>query len=539
MRSLSSKSDSLTYYTDDFILLSEFSEIEGPKPLLTIPTDGGTGFNKNEYSLHLMCVDFHSHLQPQPCSKSIDDEDSSSPTLASPRNKFSLTKDTSIINYWDNSVSVAACVHHFTLYDLEARGFVRPFCLAYVSYDQTKPVTYFEQIRVKFAEITDLFKKSNFNIFKDDLKQRCNDLRFTKEVFLKWSTTDLSDIDLKEHRSNLSKHYKLDAKTCAKLTASSINDTAKNAQLTAIDNLINELENVSKVIVNELKSKKWIIKRQKSFLVKHYNTRQCSTEVDSSFYKINEPRNRSLTYPPNLKLQKLLMKKNKKRSSPIIFQNILIGNLNNLYHNNGDVLASSGIDFHHLNQSKKLQQHKTMKRLQQLSEDTAKQAINELRLMHKYFSTPAYLIKYRDLSSRPLAKSSQKNMNLFWSVSLGECDIADFSTNIDTFNLNKYELIKKTNSFKNNESNIEIVSASEKVNTCAINSDEKPIFQSDSMTSVYTDAVQCGSRRGNFSSVNIERLLDDDDADDDDQNEAASEGDYDSNYIEGLIFFSF
>ena len=40
------------YYTDDFILLSEFSEIEGPKQLLTIPTDGGNGFNKNEYSLH-------------------------------------------------------------------------------------------------------------------------------------------------------------------------------------------------------------------------------------------------------------------------------------------------------------------------------------------------------------------------------------------------------------------------------------------------------------------------------------------------------
>ena len=40
------------YYTDDFILLSEFSEIEGPKPLLTIPTDGATAFNKNEYSLH-------------------------------------------------------------------------------------------------------------------------------------------------------------------------------------------------------------------------------------------------------------------------------------------------------------------------------------------------------------------------------------------------------------------------------------------------------------------------------------------------------
>jgi hypothetical protein len=47
-----SENSSVIYYTDDFILLSEFSEIEGPKPLLTIPTDGGTGFNKNEYALH-------------------------------------------------------------------------------------------------------------------------------------------------------------------------------------------------------------------------------------------------------------------------------------------------------------------------------------------------------------------------------------------------------------------------------------------------------------------------------------------------------
>jgi hypothetical protein len=44
--------DSSFPISDDFILLSEFSEIDGPKPLLTIPTDGGAGFNKKEYSLH-------------------------------------------------------------------------------------------------------------------------------------------------------------------------------------------------------------------------------------------------------------------------------------------------------------------------------------------------------------------------------------------------------------------------------------------------------------------------------------------------------
>jgi hypothetical protein len=65
IRSDTSNSPQTSYYTDDFILLSEFSEIEGPRPLLTIPTDGGTKFNKNDYSLHLMCVDFHSSRQQQ------------------------------------------------------------------------------------------------------------------------------------------------------------------------------------------------------------------------------------------------------------------------------------------------------------------------------------------------------------------------------------------------------------------------------------------------------------------------------------------
>lgn len=118
-------------YTDDFILVSEFSEIEGPRPLLTIPADGATGFNKNEYSLHLMCVDFHSHLNHTNGLNSSNttainsdclNESSLSTPLAS-SSKFGLTKDTTIINYWDlNARMVCACVQHYNLYDLEARG---------------------------------------------------------------------------------------------------------------------------------------------------------------------------------------------------------------------------------------------------------------------------------------------------------------------------------------------------------------------------------------------------------------------------------
>lgn len=128
-------------YSDDFILVSEFSEIEGPRPLLTIPTDGATGFNKNEYSLHLMCVDFHSHLNQNSQNTSAIANDDYDPSRMAVNNdyslledgtpvshagftsKFGLTKDTSIINYWDlNARMVCACVQHFNLYDLEARG---------------------------------------------------------------------------------------------------------------------------------------------------------------------------------------------------------------------------------------------------------------------------------------------------------------------------------------------------------------------------------------------------------------------------------
>ena len=156
-------------YTDDFILLSEFSEIEGPKPLFTIPTDGGCNFNKNDYALHVMCVDFHT-TQQQNLSNTLT------------ASRFSLTKDTSIINYWDlNSNGIAAYVHHFTLYDIEARGFVRPFCLAYLTYEREKVQLYFNNLVQTFTKITNLFKKSNLNLFKRHLDEHMKNLYYTRE----------------------------------------------------------------------------------------------------------------------------------------------------------------------------------------------------------------------------------------------------------------------------------------------------------------------------------------------------------------------
>lgn len=279
---LSSNQDLKNYYTDDFILLSEFSEIEGPKPLLTIPTDGGTGFNKNEYSLHLMCVDFHSHLQTSkqqfdnhadtttiPSNNNNNEETCSTKSL----NKFSLTKDTSIINYWDVNSTVAGVVHHFTLYDLDARGFVRPFCLAYISFDKTKPIHFFESIKEKFTEITDLFKRSNFNLFRHELEQRCLDLKYTRDFFTNWYLIKAQNQD--NELMKLSRDLNLDMKIVAKLNSSSLNEQTKQMQLNAIDSLVKEMELILDVVLIELKLKNWFIESK------------CYTSRKSSSNKIN------------------------------------------------------------------------------------------------------------------------------------------------------------------------------------------------------------------------------------------------------------
>ena len=50
-------------FTKDFILLAEFSEMEGPKHILTIPTDVKSKFNLETFAVRIMSVDCVSILQ--------------------------------------------------------------------------------------------------------------------------------------------------------------------------------------------------------------------------------------------------------------------------------------------------------------------------------------------------------------------------------------------------------------------------------------------------------------------------------------------
>lgn len=267
-----------------------------------------------------MCVDFHSHLRPAQTPVNTNNTSTDTETETNSQNssyssnalsKFTLSRDTSIINYCDANSAVAACVHHFTLYDIEARGFVRPFCLAYVSYDKTKPIVFFDKIRQKFNEITDLFKKSNFNLFKRELEQRILDLQFTRDLFLKWSS---KCDDLKELRELLAREQGLDPATCVRLTSSSVDDVNIDLQLNAIDNLKSELECVLETIKSELKSKGWVMK-----LAYDSNEDLAKDDLTQSTRKSK----RSMTFPLETTGAKVV--KQPVVLKPRIFKNILIG----------------------------------------------------------------------------------------------------------------------------------------------------------------------------------------------------------------------
>lgn len=150
-------------FTKDFILISEFSEQVGPQPLLTIPEDPrvcGT-FDLNYFSLRIMSVDYQASFVGHP------------PGSGYPR--LSFVEDSRVV-LGDSKEGAFAYVHHLTLYDLEARGFVRPFCMAYVSADERKIMTQFEDLSRRFSQASECLKTGNRRAFAKELQRKLQDL---------------------------------------------------------------------------------------------------------------------------------------------------------------------------------------------------------------------------------------------------------------------------------------------------------------------------------------------------------------------------
>ncbi|XP_061740981.1 guanine nucleotide exchange protein smcr8a [Nerophis ophidion] len=156
-------------FTKDFILISEFSEQVGPQPLLTIPDDPkvcGT-FDLNYFSLRIMSVDYQASFVGHP------------PGSGYPR--LSFVEDSRVV-LGDSKEGAFAYVHHLTLYDLEARGFVRPFCMAYVSADEKKIMLQFQEMSACFSKASECLKAGNRRAFAKELQRKLRDLEYTHAV---------------------------------------------------------------------------------------------------------------------------------------------------------------------------------------------------------------------------------------------------------------------------------------------------------------------------------------------------------------------
>lgn len=159
-------------FSKDFILISEFSEQVGPQPLLTIPSDPkvcGT-FDLNYFSLRIMSVDYQASFVGHPPGSNYP--------------KLNFVEDSKVV-LGDSKEGAFAYVHHLTLYDLEARGFVRPFCMAYISADERKIMQQFQELSSEFSKASECLKSGNRKAFANELEKKLKDLEYTRSVLHK------------------------------------------------------------------------------------------------------------------------------------------------------------------------------------------------------------------------------------------------------------------------------------------------------------------------------------------------------------------
>ncbi len=166
-------------FTKDFILLAEFSEQIGPQPLLTVPPETKTcgTFDLNHFSLRIMSVDYQTSLtSPAGCGSL----------------KLNFVEDSKVV-LGDSRDGAFAYVHYLTLYDLEARGFVRPLCLAYVSSDENKIIQQFQQLSAEFSKVSECLKTGNRKNFANELDIKLRDLEYTRVVLLREIERELNN----------------------------------------------------------------------------------------------------------------------------------------------------------------------------------------------------------------------------------------------------------------------------------------------------------------------------------------------------------
>ncbi|XP_061172837.1 guanine nucleotide exchange protein SMCR8-like [Saccostrea echinata] len=154
----------------DFILVAEFSELEGPREVLTIPRGGSSNFNITDFSVRIMSLDHQTTT----------------------KQGFHLIEDSQVM-FSEIKDNVFAFVHHFALYDRHARGYVRPFAISYITPDNRKLLHFYDEICQQMKKVVRYLKYGNRLVFKNNLEMHLMDLHYTKaEMLLRMRSRKLS-----------------------------------------------------------------------------------------------------------------------------------------------------------------------------------------------------------------------------------------------------------------------------------------------------------------------------------------------------------
>ncbi|KAF8778776.1 Guanine nucleotide exchange protein smcr8b like protein [Argiope bruennichi] len=137
---------------EDFILIAENSEIHGPNPLFTIP-ELDSSLDLNSLSTQILSADYQGLSN----------------------NKILPGKNAQLLMP-DLASDLHAAINYFFLFDSDARGFVRPTCLAYFTNDKHKLVMLAEPILKTLGEVAAILQHSN-------ILYHINDLRSLKDTF--------------------------------------------------------------------------------------------------------------------------------------------------------------------------------------------------------------------------------------------------------------------------------------------------------------------------------------------------------------------
>ncbi|KAI8331032.1 hypothetical protein BC941DRAFT_517810 [Chlamydoabsidia padenii] len=168
---------------------------------------------------------------PDTGNKHNDDNNSSSSNNTT-QSIFSIPDDTQVY-FNDSDLKLYSFTHHLTLFDINARGYVHPVALSYITRDTEKIVSRFEDFMNRFNEVSRLMKKGNYANFMLDLKYRLLDLEFTERTInnANIDTPPTIDSNTEKDKSSLVSSSHLGSTSTTSLAISGTNDKPSSSSL--------------------------------------------------------------------------------------------------------------------------------------------------------------------------------------------------------------------------------------------------------------------------------------------------------------------